>query len=47
MMNWDIAPWFVALNSWVAGAVRVQTLEHRPRRVTEAARANRFVWCGW
>ena len=43
----DVAMWFAAPNSSLSGAMPVQTLEHGPQRVVEAARAGRFIRCGW
>ena len=47
MVDADVALWFAAPNSWLAGAMPVQTLEHSPQRVVEAARADRFILRGW
>lgn len=43
----DLARWFAAPNSWLAGAVPVEMFDCNPDRVVEAARADRFIRCGW
>jgi hypothetical protein len=47
MADEDIALWFAAANAWLDGAPPVAVLERDPDGVVEAARADRFIRCGW
>jgi len=47
MEDWDVARWFASPNSWLDGAIPVAMLERDPDGVVEAARADRFIQCGW
>jgi hypothetical protein len=47
LLNAEIAWWFVAPNCWLAGSPPVQALQRDPDDVVKAARAERFIRCGW
>jgi hypothetical protein len=47
MDNEEIALWFAAPNAWLDGAPPVAVLERDPDGIVVAARADRFIQCGW
>jgi hypothetical protein len=40
---WDLALWFAQANEWLHGRAPVTLIEHAPRWVLEAARADRYI----
>jgi hypothetical protein len=47
MADAEVALWFAEPNAWLDGAPPVGVLERDPDSVVEAARADRFIRCGW
>jgi hypothetical protein len=47
MVDEDVALWFAVPNAWLGGAPPVEVLERDPDGVVAAARADRFIRCGW